>query len=164
MAIRRRQRDGADLTGLIHRSDRGARYRAIRYGPALSDCDVVVSAGPKGDSHDKCPGRGPQPPAQGRTDPWAAATPTPTAPGRASTTSSPPPPSGYTGRGHHPPPPRHRRAHRRRARGCPRSTHRYRRPDHLPPLAGNHRRQINQPPRNPGLDTTTTPETPSYVP
>ncbi len=30
----RRRRDGADLTGLIHHSDRGVQYTAIRYGQA----------------------------------------------------------------------------------------------------------------------------------
>lgn len=34
MAIWRRRRDGADLTGLIHHSDRGVQYTAIRYGQA----------------------------------------------------------------------------------------------------------------------------------
>ena len=34
MAIWRRRRDGADLTGLIHHSDRGVQYTAIRYGHA----------------------------------------------------------------------------------------------------------------------------------
>lgn len=34
MAIWRRRRDGADLTGLIHHSDRNVQYTAIRYGQA----------------------------------------------------------------------------------------------------------------------------------
>ena len=34
MAIWRRRRDGADLTVLIHHSDRGVQYTAIRYGQA----------------------------------------------------------------------------------------------------------------------------------
>ena len=34
MAIWRRRRDGADLTSLIHHSDRGVQYTAIRYGQA----------------------------------------------------------------------------------------------------------------------------------
>lgn len=52
MGIWQRQREGADLTGLIHHSDRGVQYRAIRYGQALSDCDAVASVGSKGDSYD----------------------------------------------------------------------------------------------------------------
>lgn len=52
MAIWRRRRDGADLTGLIHHSDRGVQYTAIRYGQALADCDAVSSVGSKGDSYD----------------------------------------------------------------------------------------------------------------
>ena len=52
MGIWQRRREGADLTGLIHHSDRGVQYRAIRYGQALSDCDAVASVGSKGDSYD----------------------------------------------------------------------------------------------------------------
>ncbi|WP_158247707.1 integrase core domain-containing protein, partial [Actinomyces qiguomingii] len=52
MGIWQRQREGADLKGLIHHSDRGVQYRAIRYGQALSDCDAVASVGSKGDSYD----------------------------------------------------------------------------------------------------------------
>lgn len=52
MAIWRRRRDGADLTGLIHHSDRGVQYTAIRYGQALADCDAVSSVGSTGDSYD----------------------------------------------------------------------------------------------------------------
>nr|WP_280527872.1 IS3 family transposase [Actinomyces trachealis] len=52
MAIWQRQREGADLTGLIHHSDRGVQYRAIRYGQALSQADAVASVGSKGDSYD----------------------------------------------------------------------------------------------------------------
>jgi len=52
MGIWQRQREGADLKGLIHHSDRGVQYRAIRYGQAPSDCDAVASVGSKGDSYD----------------------------------------------------------------------------------------------------------------
>ena len=52
MAVWQRKRSGADLTGLVHHSDRGVQYRAIRYGQALSDCEVVASVGSKGDSYD----------------------------------------------------------------------------------------------------------------
>mgnify|MGYP000957276633 CR=1 FL=1 len=49
MAIWPRRREGADLTGLVHHSDRGVQYRAIRYGQALADCEAVASVGSKGD-------------------------------------------------------------------------------------------------------------------
>ncbi|RLP11435.1 IS3 family transposase [Propionibacterium australiense] len=52
MGIWQRQREGADLTGLIHHSDRGVQYRAIRYGQALSEADAVASVGSVGDSYD----------------------------------------------------------------------------------------------------------------
>lgn len=50
MAMCQRKRTGADLSGLVHHSDRGAQYRAIRYGQALADCEAVASVGSKGDS------------------------------------------------------------------------------------------------------------------
>ena len=49
MAIWQRRRKGADLTGLVHHSDRGVQYRSIRYGQALADCEAVASVGSKGD-------------------------------------------------------------------------------------------------------------------
>ena len=52
MAVWQRKRQGADLTGLVHHSDRGVQYRSIRYGQALSDCEAVASVGSKGDSYD----------------------------------------------------------------------------------------------------------------
>ncbi|MBF0696994.1 integrase core domain-containing protein [Actinomyces bowdenii] len=52
MAIWQRWREGADLTGLVHHSDRGVQYRAIRYGAALAECEAVASVGSKGDSYD----------------------------------------------------------------------------------------------------------------
>lgn len=52
MGIWRRQRQGHDLTGLIHHSDRGVQYRAIRYADRLAECDAVASVGSKGDSYD----------------------------------------------------------------------------------------------------------------
>jgi putative transposase len=50
MGIWRRQHAGDDLTGLVHHSDRGVQYRAIRYADRLADCDAVASVGSKGDS------------------------------------------------------------------------------------------------------------------
>ncbi len=52
MGIWRREREGADLTGLIHHSDRGVQYRAIRYTERLAEADAVASVGSKGDSYD----------------------------------------------------------------------------------------------------------------
>jgi len=52
MAIWRRQAAGADLTGLVHHSDRGVQYRAVRYTQRLSETDAVTSVGSKGDSYD----------------------------------------------------------------------------------------------------------------
>jgi len=40
------------LTGLIHHSDRGSQYLAIRYTERLEDAGVVNSVGSKGDSFD----------------------------------------------------------------------------------------------------------------
>ena len=50
MAIWRRQRH--DLTGLIHLSDRGVQYLAIRYTERLADAGAVRSVGSRGDSYD----------------------------------------------------------------------------------------------------------------
>ncbi|GAA3560989.1 hypothetical protein GCM10022222_50970 [Amycolatopsis ultiminotia] len=52
MAIWRRQADRADLTGLVHRSDRGVQYRAIRYTQRLAEAEAVASVGSRGDSYD----------------------------------------------------------------------------------------------------------------
>lgn len=52
MGIYRRKRAGHDLSGLVHQSDRGVQYRAIRYGEALDEQDAVASVGSKGDSYD----------------------------------------------------------------------------------------------------------------
>ena len=41
-----------DLDGLIHHSDRGVQYLAIRYTERLEDAGVVNSVGSKGDSYD----------------------------------------------------------------------------------------------------------------
>jgi putative transposase len=40
------------LTGLVHHSDRGSQYLAIRYTERLEDAGVVNSVGSKGDSYD----------------------------------------------------------------------------------------------------------------
>src|SRR5919198_4645538 len=50
MAIWRRQRQ--ELTGLIHHSDRGVQYLAIRYTERLAEAGAVCSVGSRGDSYD----------------------------------------------------------------------------------------------------------------
>jgi putative transposase len=52
MAIWNRQRAGADLSDLVHHSDRGVQYLSIRYSERLADNDIVASVGSKGDSYD----------------------------------------------------------------------------------------------------------------
>lgn len=51
-AIWARKDDGAGLAGLVHHSDRGVQYTAIRYSQRLDDAAVAPSVGSKGDSFD----------------------------------------------------------------------------------------------------------------
>ena len=50
--FRARRRTGQDVAGLIHHSDRGVQYRAVRYTEHLDECDAVTSVDSKGDSYD----------------------------------------------------------------------------------------------------------------
>jgi putative transposase len=52
MAIWARTRDGADLSSLVHHSDRGVQYRALRYTQRLADAEIVASVGSVGDSYE----------------------------------------------------------------------------------------------------------------
>jgi putative transposase len=52
MGLWLRRREGADLAELIHHSDRGAQYVAVRYTQRLADSGAVASVGSKGDSYD----------------------------------------------------------------------------------------------------------------
>ena len=52
MGLWQRRREGAELTGLIHHSDRGVQYLAVRYTQRLADAGAVASVGSKGDSYD----------------------------------------------------------------------------------------------------------------
>lgn len=52
MAVFNRRRQGADLSALIHHSDRGVQYLSVRYSDRLADNDIVASVGSKGDSYD----------------------------------------------------------------------------------------------------------------
>jgi putative transposase len=50
MAVWRRR--GQELAGLVHHSDRGVQYLAIRYTERLAEAGVVASVGTRGDSYD----------------------------------------------------------------------------------------------------------------
>lgn len=43
---------GAALSGLVHHSDRGVQYLAIRYTERLAEAGAVTSVGSRGDSYD----------------------------------------------------------------------------------------------------------------
>ena len=65
MGIWIRHKNGRDLSQLIHHSDRGVQYRAVRYTERLDEAEAVASVGSKGDSYD-CDGRSAQLAVQGR--------------------------------------------------------------------------------------------------
>jgi putative transposase len=52
MAVWNRTRAGQVLDGLVHHSDRGVQYLAIRYSERLAENDIVASVGSRGDSYD----------------------------------------------------------------------------------------------------------------
>jgi putative transposase len=52
MGIWTRRHAGEDLSELIHHSDRGVQYVAIRYTERLAEIEVVASVGSVGDSYD----------------------------------------------------------------------------------------------------------------
>lgn len=52
MGLWTRRRAGQDVTGLVHHSDRGVQYRAIRYTERLAEAEAVASVGSRGDSYD----------------------------------------------------------------------------------------------------------------
>jgi putative transposase len=52
MAMFNRRRAGADLSELVHHSDRGVQYLSVRYSERLADNEIVASVGSKGDSYD----------------------------------------------------------------------------------------------------------------
>jgi putative transposase len=51
-ALWTRARESADLTGLVHHSDRGVQYLSIRYTDRLAEAGAVPSVGSRGDSFD----------------------------------------------------------------------------------------------------------------
>lgn len=52
MAIFNRRATGADLSQLVHHSDRGVQYLSVRYSQRLADNAIVASVGSRGDSYD----------------------------------------------------------------------------------------------------------------
>lgn len=52
MGIWTRQRQGRDLSGLTHHSDRGVQYVAVRYTRRLAETGAVASVGTTGDNYD----------------------------------------------------------------------------------------------------------------
>nr|WP_281254318.1 DDE-type integrase/transposase/recombinase [Sanguibacter antarcticus] len=52
MGIWTRKREGRDLSGLTHHSDRGVQYVAVRYTQRLAEAGAVASVGTTGDSYD----------------------------------------------------------------------------------------------------------------
>lgn len=52
MALAARERAGQDVAGLVHHSDRGVQYRAVRYTSRLGEAGAVASVGRRGDSYD----------------------------------------------------------------------------------------------------------------
>ncbi|WP_374201356.1 IS3 family transposase [Blastococcus sp. KM273128] len=52
MGIWTRRRAGHDVDGLIHHSDKGGQYLAVRYSQRLAEAGAVASVGSTGDSYD----------------------------------------------------------------------------------------------------------------
>ena len=52
MALWVRDRAGADVTGVVHHSDAGTQYVALRYTERLADAGALASIGTVGDSFD----------------------------------------------------------------------------------------------------------------
>ena len=52
MAVFNRRRAGADMTELVHHSDRGVQYLSVRYSERLAENEIVASVGSRGDSYD----------------------------------------------------------------------------------------------------------------
>jgi putative transposase len=52
MALWTRERAGHDVTGVVHHSDAGSQYTAIRYAQRLADAGALASIGSVGDSYD----------------------------------------------------------------------------------------------------------------
>ena len=120
------------------------QYRSIRYGQALSDCEVVASVGSKGDSYDNALAEALNSLYKAELirnqGPWEDIDAARARHRRA----------GSLG-GYHPATLRLRHASPRRARSLLGPRRQPEQPGTI--TTGNHRHQINQPPPNPGLDS-----------
>jgi putative transposase len=52
MGLWTRTRAGQDTSNLVHHSDRGGQYLAVRYTQRLAEAGAVASVGSTGDSYD----------------------------------------------------------------------------------------------------------------
>src|SRR5450759_1226217 len=52
MGLWTRRRDGHNVSSLVHHSDRGVQYLAVRYTERLAEAGAVASVGSRGDSYD----------------------------------------------------------------------------------------------------------------
>ena len=52
MGLWTRRRAGRDVSGLVHHSDKGVQYLAVRYTQRLAEAGAVASVGSTGDSYD----------------------------------------------------------------------------------------------------------------
>ena len=52
MGLWARRRDGHDTSGLIHHSDKGVQYLAVRYTQRLAEANIAASVGSVGSSYD----------------------------------------------------------------------------------------------------------------
>ena len=144
MAVWQRKRQGTDLTGLVHHSDRGVQYRSIRYGQALSDCEAVASVGSKGDSYDNAL-------AEALNSLYKAELIRNQGPWEDIDAVEVATAEWVHWYGHHPATLRRRHAYPRRARSRLGPRRQPEQPETI--TIGNHRHQVNQPPQNPRLDT-----------
>jgi transposase InsO family protein len=64
-----RRRAGRDVSGLIHHSDKGIQYVAVRYTQRLAEAGAVASVGSTGDSYDNALAEAFQLAVQGRAGP-----------------------------------------------------------------------------------------------
>ncbi len=69
MGLWTRAHDGHDTTALVHHSDRGVQYTAIRYTERLAEAEAVASVGSNGDSYDNAMAEAFNSPLQSRTGP-----------------------------------------------------------------------------------------------
>jgi putative transposase len=90
MGLWARTHAGQPVDGLIHHSDRGVQYVAIRYTQRLAEVGAVASVGSRGDSYDNAL-------AEAFNSLFKAELVRNKGPGRTSTTSRSPSPSTSTG-------------------------------------------------------------------